>query len=675
MVTETAQKVLEERYFLPGETSWSDLSKRVSQHFGKDTREKNLFNSLMMSMDFLPNSPTLMNAGTNIESYSACFVLPIEDTMESIYKFYKDAALISKSGGGVGANYSKIRGKSSKVSSTDGVASGPLSFMEVQDKSTEIIKQGGRRRGANMGILNCDHPDFDDFLHAKEVDGVLKNFNLSAGLTDEFMGSLDSNSQYGDKVRRQWDTICEKAWGGAEPGVIFLDTIEAGNKTPSLGRLDTTNPCGEQPLLPYESCTLGSINLSNMVTVEEYLPEGSRAVAYKAAVNDDKLKEVVHASVLFLNRILDNSKFPIPECQEAMEKTRKIGLGIMGLHDMLIQLGLSYDSEEARQTAGEVMHFIANEAYLASYNLGVKEGFAPALAGRRNTCLTTIAPTGTLSMIADCSGGCEPYYSPMTIKTVLDGTSFSMPNKWVEKTATTLGVSVEDVLESHFDLFKGASDISPINHVKMQAALQPHVDASISKTINMPSTATVEDVKEVYELAYKLKCKGVTVYRNGSREGQVLKDVSMETEDTPAEIFDFNLIKLDLPDVLDAKRYRIKDKDGKKGYLIICFDEENVPMEIFHKQPFMQNDVLWTTVCRSVSLSLRYGIPMQDIVKQLEKSSGSLTDLPSQLAKILKTYLSEEVGWTSSCPECTEGQMVYQSGCECCNSCGYSKCA
>lgn len=674
MITETAQVVLEKRYFIGGETEWGELTDRVANCFAKNDYEFDVFKDLMDNMDFLPNSPALMNAGTPIHAYSACYVLPIEDSIESIYKFYSDAAIISKSGGGVGANYSSIRGKDRKVQSTDGVASGPLSFMTVQDVSTDVIKQGGRRRGANMAILNCDHPDFEDFIHVKEDPTKLKNFNLSVWLTDEFMegATCSPNGINNSWENEQWNVICQKAWEGAEPGVLFGDTIQRGNPVPELGGIEATNPCGEQPLLPYENCCLGSINLSNMVKyTDAYVGDDKkhRTIQTVCTIDWRKIEDIACNSVLFLNRILDASELPIPECQEAMEKSRKIGLGIMGLHDMLIQLGIPYDSERGRTVASEVMEYISAAANGYSTELakraGTYGGYKKGMPFRRNACLTTIAPTGTLSMIADCSSGCEPYYSMVTHKNVLDGESLVLNNKWYDPQGDSV-------------LFKGAMDISPVDHVKMQAALQKYVDSSISKTINMPKEATVEDVKEVLQLAWELGCKGVTVYRDGCRAGQILNTTASSPapdvqEDTVIEWRD--PIKLDLPDVLNAKRYRIRDKEGHKAYLIVCHDEDGIPMEIFHKQPFKENDTLWATVCRQASLALRYGVPTNEVIKQLDKSSYSMTDLPAQLSRILKTYLSSgDAGYTIPCPDC-DGDLVYQGGCCSCPDCGYSKCS
>lgn len=695
-ITETAQAVLEKRYFINGEKSWTQLCRRVGGWFGANEGEEIEFFGIMNRMDFLPNSPALMNAGTSIKSYSACYVLPVEDSIESIYKFYSDAALISKSGGGVGANYSRIRGGGSLVNSTDGVASGPLSFMKVQDVSTDIIKQGGRRRGANMGILSCDHSDIWGFISAKDNPDTLTNFNLSVGITDEFMTNVTTmwdmddfencgvDQEAVDADCKLWDELIKRAHSSAEPGVLFMDTIEAGNTVPHLGKLEATNPCGEQPLLPYESCTLGSINLSNHVSIGNEPKDD--------CVNWEKLRTTVRTGTLLLNRILDVSEMPIPECQEVMERTRKIGLGIMGLHDMLIQLGLPYDSEEGREVAGNVMKFISEEAHAKSVELGQSEGPYLAWANsdapvRRNANLTTIAPTGTLSMIADCSSGCEPYYAPVTYKTVLDGTEFAMPNKWVakrieeEQRLSTGNVEVYDDLTLQAKaLFKGAEDIHWRDHIKMQAILQGSVDSSISKTINMPNNATIEDVKEAYELAWELGCKGVTIYRDGSRDTQILSTGSSKTMEESINgdseqhgEAEGSITKADLPDTLKATRYRVRVKD-QKVYILVCEDDDGVPMEIFAKFPY-EGGGSWNTLCRTISLALRYGVPLSEVIKQLEKSIMVVNDLPSHLSRILKMYQqSKGVDVSNPCPDCSY-QLTFEEGCEHCRSCGYSKCS
>lgn len=681
-ITDTAQTVLKKRYYKNNEKKFSHLAKNVATYFGKDESEIITFETAMNNGDFLPNSPALMNAGTGINSFSACFVLPVEDNINSIYKLYSDAAKISKSGGGVGANYSKIRGKNSIVNSTNGVASGPLSFMEVQDVSTANIKQGGKRRGANMGILNYDHPDILDFITCKENNKVLTNFNLSVMVDDSFMDSVINKTNPDNE--KLWNLLCEKAWKSAEPGVLFGDRIERDNLVPHMYKLDATNPCGEQPLGPYESCSLGSINVGNF---------------YNKETNDvdwDGLVQISKTATLFMNRILDKSIMPIPECQEALNKTRKIGVGIMGIHDLLIQMNVPYDSQEGRDVASNVMRIVSDSANEESQRLGDKEGYYDAydeslkLPKRRNLNLTTIAPTGTLSMIADCASGCEPYYFVVTEKTVLDGTTFIMPNKWfvkaleehpdVENSQSVIQavksagkVCIPEVPKELQEVFKGAGEISPDGHVMMQAALQRYVDSSISKTINMPNSATIEDVKHVYELAYKSGCKGITVYRDGSRDEQVL---AINTKKKGGK----ENGKKHLPNELDAKRYKIKGPDGNSTYIIICFDENEAPMEVFAKFPFENNidlkdkSIMWATTNRLVSLALRFGIPIEEIIKQLDKSSGGMFDLPAQLSKLLKTFMSKtKIGYYKKCDDCG-GKVVYTEGCEKCLSCGASKC-
>jgi len=679
ILTETAQKVLEQRYFLEGETKWEHLVERVSSFFATTKEEYEDFYGMLLRMDYLPNSPTLMNAGTDIKSFSACFVLPVEDSIESIFKYYKDAALISKSGGGVGANFSNIRPHGSKVGSTNGVASGSLSFMKGQNALTEIIKQGGRRRGANMMMLDVDHPEVWEFISCKDEPGVMENANLSVRISDSFMDKVSNKTEV-----PLWDEICRRAWSSAEPGVVFGDTIQGYNNVPHLGDIVATNPCGEQPLLPYESCSLIAINLSNHYDSEH------------DSVDWAKLAETTSSAVLFMNRVLDKSEYAIPECQEAMYKTRKIGVGIMGLHDLLIQLKYPYDSEGARGIASHVMEAIADEASDMSEKLGRIEGNYSAYNDkcltppRRNANLTTIAPTGTLSMIADCSGGCEPYYAPVTFKTVLDGTEFCMPNKWLSEEVKELIMS-----GSHWDeatnleereLFKGSQDIHWKDHILMQATLQKHVDSSISKTINMNKEATIQDVKDAYMLAWSSGCKGITIYRDGSREAQVLSKESgtrKETQPTIPETSsgfderecgeDFPTpLKLVLDEELEATRYRLRDGDGHKVYFTVCTQDDK-PVEVFSTLPSEMQNSLWGTISRLLSLALRYNIPLDDVTKQLRKSSNSVSDIPAKVARVLDKYKEDTTSPFGRCPEC-ESSLIFESGCNRCPECGWSKC-
>jgi len=746
-ITDTAMTVLKERYFLENESTWEDLTERVGGHFGKTLEEESSFINIMRGMDFLPNSPALMNAGTSIDSHSACFVLPVEDSIESIYKFYKDAAIISKSGGGVGANYSAIRASGNVVNSTDGVASGPLSFMAVQDKSTDVIKQGGRRRGANMGILSCEHEDIWDFISAKDETGVLTNFNLSVGITDEFMesatkarnvyhmGSVELQKINSDK--KLWDEITQRAWSSAEPGVLFMDTIERGNLVPKLGKLDATNPCSEQPLLAYESCTLGSINLSTHLCTSYIEIDGSTQPCV-LQVDWDKLHHTTRTAVLFLNRILDKSIMPIPECQEAMEKTRKIGLGYMGLADTLIYLEIPYDTQEARDLAAEIQSFITETADEFSRELGDKEGYyggyyegAPK---RRNAHITTQAPTGTLSTLANCSSGVEPYYAAKYTRENM-GQTFTMYAAPVEVMAKEEERSEEEILLRYPELFKGANEIHWRDHIDMTGAIQnAGVDSSISKTINMGSDVTVADVKEAYERAYEKGLKGITIYRDGSRETQVLSSESSGANDgsgsrdvskrpgqpsvgsegredqDKVDTWPPELFKLDLPDVAKATRYRVSVNE-QKVYINVTEGDEGEPLEIFVKFAY-ESDPVWNTLCRQLSLSLRYGIPLTEIIKQLDKSVVGVGDMSAKISRVLKRYLpvdtiesamameaedikelldedrvhvykgedmmegpvKEKNMGGALCPKCNH-LLTPEGGCFSCKSCGWEKCS
>lgn len=714
-LTATAETVLARRYYLKNKNGvpledWESLCRRVAnavavvdQDLGDyDALRDNFFN-MIYHLDFLPNSPCLMNAGTDLGQLSACFVLPVDDSMDGIFSSIRNGALVHKTGGGTGYSFSRLRPKNSAVQSTQGVASGPLSFAVVFDAATETIKQGGKRRGANMGVLRVDHPDIMDFIHAKEDQTRFTNFNFSVAITDQFMDAVRRGKEYdlidpsnGEVVERLsagmvFDEIVNLAWLNGEPGVLFIDAANRANSTPHLGQFEATNPCGEQWLLPYESCNLGSINLG------QYVKDGN--------VDWLRLTQTVHLAVRFLDNVIDCNRFPIPEIAEMTQKTRKIGLGVMGLHDMLIQLGLPYSSEEGRQSSAEVMRFIHQEAEAASRQLAELKGVFPAYdeeyctyPARRNAALTSIQPTGTVSMIADCASGCEPYFSIVTEKNVMDGDRFLMVNKHFEKVAREHDFFSEEVMQKvaetgtvigHAEIpqkwqeiFRTAQDVSPEEHIKMQGALQTNgVDSSISKTINLPASATKDDVRLSYLLGFDLGCKGLTVYRDGSRDHQVLKTIAKEGEKT-ALVSSAGLVKKkELPDVLSAKRYRLKDANGNTIYIIVCFDDHENPMEVFAKFPFdnrvdlKDKSTMWTTTCRLVSLSLRYQIPMDEIIKQLDRSSGHMLDLPAQLGKLLKSFMAAtQHGFSSSCPECA-GKLVFEEGCETCRDCGYSKCS
>ncbi len=714
-LTDTAEAVLARRYYLKDENgtpleNWESLCRRVANAVAVVDRENEQYEALRESffnmiyhLDFLPNSPCLMNAGTDLGQLSACFVLPVEDSMDGIFTSIRNGALVHKTGGGTGYSFSRLRPKNSAVQSTQGVASGPLSFAAVFDAATETIKQGGKRRGANMGVLRVDHPDILDFIHAKEDQDRFTNFNFSVAITDQFMQAVRDDKEYdlidpsnGEVVEtlhagKVFEEIIDLAWHNGEPGVLFIDAANRGNSTPQLGEFEATNPCGEQWLLPYESCNLGSINL------ERYVQDGD--VAW------DRLTKTVHLGVRFLDNVIDCNRFPIPEIAEMTQKTRKVGLGIMGLHDMLIQLELPYGSKKGRVTAADVMQFIRLEAERASVMLAEQKGAFPAYDAeqndypkRRNAALTSIQPTGTVSMIADCASGCEPYFSIVTEKNVMDNDLFLMVNKQFETIARKHGFYSEEVMkkvaesgtvvghseipEKWQEIFRTAQDISPEAHIKMQGALQASgVDSSISKTINLPSDATRDDVRLAYMLGFDLGCKGLTVYRDGSRDHQVLSTVSSENKETALVSSTGLVTKKKLPDVLSAKRYRLKDANRNTIYLIVCFDDDENPMEVFAKFPFdnqvdlKDKSTMWTTTCRLVSLALRYQIPMEEIIKQLDRSSGHMLDLPAQLGKLLKSFMAgTQHGFSSICPECS-GKLIFEEGCEICRDCGYSKCS
>jgi len=504
------------------------------------------FYRLMSNLEFLPNSPTLMNAGTPINQLSACFVVPVDDSMEGIFNALKYMAIIHKSGGGVGFSFSKLRPKGDVVKSTKGIASGPVSFMRIFDVATDIIKQGGRRRGANMGILNVDHPDILDFITSKKREGFLTNFNLSVAVDDAFMRAVKNDHEYnlinprnkeivGNlQAREVFDLMVKMAWKCGDPGILFLDEINRKNSTPEAGKIEATNPCGEQPLLPYESCNLGSINLVKMV-------ENGR-------LNKSKLKDTIKTAMHFLDNVIDVNDFPLSLIESETKKNRKIGLGIMGFAEMLIMLGIPYNSNEALEMAEKIMRLINEESKKASSEFGKLRGSFPNFKGSlwdemgyeamRNATTTTIAPTGTISIIANVTSGIEPLFAVSFIRDVMEDTKLLEVNSLFEGLARERGFYSQDLMmeiarkgsiqnidiipEDVKRLFVTTHDIDPKWHVKMQAAFQKHVDNAVAKTVNLPANASLDDVKEVFMLAYKLKCKGITIYRYGSKKRQVL---------------------------------------------------------------------------------------------------------------------------------------------------------
>jgi ribonucleoside-diphosphate reductase alpha chain len=506
---------------------------------------ENKFYQMMRNLEFMPNSPTLMNAGTLFGQLSACFVLPVEDSIDGIFESLKNMARIHQTGGGTGFSFSHLRPKGALVSSTKGRASGPVSFMSIFDKATGVIVQGGRRRGANMGILRCDHPDIVDFIEAKSQKGMFENFNLSIAVTDKFMADVKAdrtfelkNPNTGKKAgqiraKSVFGLIVNAAWRSGDPGLVFIDEINRKNPTPQIGRIEATNPCGELPLLPFESCNLASVNLAKMVD--------------NGKLNWNKLKERVNWAVRFLDNVIEVNKYPLPQIQEITLANRKIGLGVMGFADMLIILGVPYNSEEALNLAKKLMKFIHKQSLDASVELAGQRGVFPNLdksiyAGKalrlRNATVNTIAPTGTISIIAGCSSSIEPLFAVSFVRNVLSGTKLFEVNPLFEEAAKKNGLDLQNILDEIARkgslqsvrgipsglkrIFVTAFDIEPLQHLRVQAAFQKYTDNAVSKTINLPENASVDVVRDIYLQAHELKCKGITIYRYGSKDQQVL---------------------------------------------------------------------------------------------------------------------------------------------------------
>ena len=702
------------------------MFRRVAQHIAK--AEKNYgaseervkaveetFYDLMTQFVFLPNSPTLMNAGRRLGQLAACFVLPVEDSMEGIFGALRNAAMIHKSGGGTGFSFSRLRPKNSNVGTTGGVASGPVSFMKIFNTATEQVKQGGTRRGANMAILRVDHPDVLEFIHSKGHDRDLNNFNISVGVTDAFMEAAATQQEYDllDPREKQptgrlnatevYEALVTQAWKTGDPGIIFLDRMNADNPTPALGEIESTNPCGEQPLLPMEACNLGSINLAKFVAESASGP----------AVDYPRLREAISWSVRFLDNTIDMSRYPLPEITDMVRGNRKIGLGIMGFADLLFQLGIPYNSEEALQAAEEVMHFIQEACHETSASLAQERGvfanwersiFKEKGLQRRNATTTTIAPTGTLSIIAGCSSGIEPLFALSFVRTVMDNDKLMEVNPVFEKTARERGFyrpelmdqvarkgsihEIEEIPEDIRRVFVTAHDVSPEWHIRMQAAFQKHTDNAVSKTVNLPRDATVEDVRKVYDLAYQLRCKGVTIYRDGSKENQVLSfgQRKEEAERLMGAV-------LDRPETLSG--FTTKIKTGY-GHLYVTVTEfEGRPFEVFATigKSGRSTTAKTEAIGRLVSLALRAGVTVDKIVDQLKgiggehpifQDGGLVLSIPDAIARVLeKRYLTGDNApmfrkteyslLGEKCPEC--GQVVsFEEGCMTCHFCGFNKC-
>ena len=616
MFTENALTVLRARYLRRDndgnivETP-DEMLHRVADFLSCDKSED--FYRIMANLDFLPNTPTLINAGRKNGQLSACFVLPIEDSMDGIFTSIKNAALIHKTGGGTGFSFSRLRYHGARVSSTGGEASGVVSFLRVFNEATNSVKQGGVRRGANMGILSVDHPDIEEFILCKDDTSQLTNFNLSVGITDDFMTAVTNDQPWPliDPHTKQviktvdatalWKSIVHQAWKNGEPGVVFLDEINRYNPTPDFGIIEATNPCGEQPLLPYESCNLGSINLVNHLKIENGQYE----------VDFDKLQHTVCVAVDFLNAVLDHNVFPLPEIKEATLRTRKIGLGVMGWADMLLKLNIPYSSEDARKLAEMVMKTIHDTSieYSKKMNYG-------------NSTLTTIAPTGTISMLANVSSGIEPNFSWVYTRNSVDKTLYVV-HPQMEQVLRDRGLYTDEILHElhtgkNLRSIKGLEDmantwelsqeIKPSDHVAMQAAFQKYTDNAVSKTINLPNSATELEVERIYRDAYAAGCKGVTVYRDGSRDSQVLnfdKDKKQEEQ---------TLVMRSRPETTHGVTRKTKIGCGKL-YITVNSDESNKPIEVFtNTGKYGGCPAQSEATSRLVSLLLKYNVPVEHIV-------------------------------------------------------------
>lgn len=750
-LAKNAHTVLEKRYLRKDENGKivevaQDLFFRVAQNIAQADKNYDKkadtdalteeFYLAMINLDFLPNSPTLMNAGRHLQQLSACFVLPIEDSMQSIFETLKNTALIHKSGGGTGFSFSRLRPKSDSVKSTSGISSGPVSFMQVFNAATEAIKQGGTRRGANMGMLRVDHPDILEFITCKDKNDSLNNFNISVAVTKEFMDALKKEGNYNlynprtGKVagklnaKEVFDKIVDQAWKNGEPGIVFIDRMNDKNPTPEVGLIESTNPCGEQPLLPYESCNLGSINLGHFVK--------------DGKVDWKKLEKMIETAVHFLDNVIDMNNYPIEQIGITTRSNRKIGLGIMGWADMLLYLGVPYGSKESLELAEKVMGFIQEKSHQASEALAAKRGAFPNFKqsiyakGKpiRNATTTTIAPTGTIGIIASASGGIEPVFALVYKRAqCLDNEEMFEVNPYFEKIAKERGFystelmdkiaekgsvhGLKEVPEDIRKIFITSHDITPEEHIKMQAAFQKYTDNAVSKTVNFPNSATKEDVKKAYILSYETGCKGVTVYRDGSRDVQVLNLASKKEAETTIVATQEKKPRT-RPKKTTGFTFLMHTGCGKM-YVTINEDERGA-CEIFTQlgKSGGCTSSQAEAVARLISLSLRSGVDQQEIIDQLKgircpsptlSEGGAILSCADAVAKALEAYQKEKMtpalftkeistsepfakketpvyssdasnNFSGSCPQCPEcGEMLtFAEGCVVCRDCGYSKC-
>lgn len=764
--TENALKVLQKRYLkrsVSGEIleNPGDMLLRVAEavasaedRYDGDVQQTTItFYNMMATREFLPNSPTLMNAGRELGQLSACFVLPVEDSMESIFSAVKNTALIHKSGGGTGFSFSRIRPVNDAVMSTKGVSSGPISFMTVFDQATETVKQGGVRRGANMAVLRVDHPDIDQFINVKRDMDKLNNFNLSVAATDDFMDAVERGTTY-DLVNPRdgkvvdtrdagevFSSIVDSAWNSGEPGLIFIDRMNDANPTPHVADIEATNPCGEQPLLPYEACNLGSVNVSLMV---------DRAESGTFVMNWIRLERTVRNAVRFLDDVIEINRYPLPEISEMVSGNRKIGLGVMGFADLLFKLGIPYDSEEALLFAEELMSFVAEKGRKASMDLAKERGPFPNFKGSvydnrhmppvRNATVTTIAPTGSIGILAGCSSGIEPVFAlAFTRRNLLDkGDELHEVAPEFGRVARERGFFSEEVFSKVAEkgtcqgipeipadvqrIFVTSHDISPAYHVRMQAAFQKYTDNAVSKTVNMPEKASRKSVAEVFKLSRRLGCKGITVYRDKSRDRQVL-NLTRSREAEKADDVTLPSVPIgprDRGDVTSGITRRIRTGCGKL-YVTINMDEDG-PVELFSQMgkaggcAASQSEA----ISRLVSLALRSNIQPEAIVKELKgischrivwQGGNRILSCADAIGQTLEWYIDEKMempavdsgeaiqsiepvfteepppeetpsahdeevveNLAGACPMCG-GPLKYESGCVACAlNCGYSEC-
>lgn len=745
-ITDNAKMILEKRYLAKNDKGEivetvdemfrrvADTAAKADLNYDEKANTKKLsdeFYDMMTNLEFLPNSPTLMNAGRALGQLSACFVLPIEDSMEGIFEAIKQAALIHKSGGGTGFSFSRIRPSGAAVNTTGGVASGPVSFMRVFNMATEAVKQGGTRRGANMGILRVDHPDILSFIDCKKDNADITNFNISVGVTEEFMKAVEDDHNYdlinpktkevesSLSAKTVFNKIVENSWKNGEPGIIFLDRLNRDNIVPDIAEIESTNPCGEQPLLPYESCNLGSINLVEMLTEKEG----------KFTLDENKLKVTVKKAVHFLDNVIDVNNYPIEKIDYTTKQTRKIGLGIMGFADMLLYMGIAYNSDEGVELGKTVMGIINKTGKEASRELARIRGSFPLFdksifangEGIRNGTVTTIAPTGTLSIFAGVSSGVEPVFAFAYIRNIMDNTEMVEVNPVLKMILKKRGLYSESLMRkiskegslAHIEeipqdikkVFVCSHDISPEYHIKMQAAVQTETDNAVSKTVNFQNNATKEEVSEVFMLAYKLGCKGVTIYRDGSRDFQVLNIGKVSGKE---ESIAKNITPRPRPAIMMGLTECIKTGCGNL-YVTVNYDDIGI-CEVFTSTgkaggcPSQSE-----STARLVSIALRSGLSVEEIINQLKgircpstvrQAGMNCTSCPDAIARVIKKVydlqrdnsehkklpekveeIIEEKKMQSGnnerlykfCPDCSK-QLEHEGGCVTCRNCGYSKC-